>query len=341
MRSQRGLRILMRSFSSTFRARHEEEMLDTLLEQRSEQTPIERLGGDVDLVRNGLAQRIGAATIEDLRAAVRVSSLVSLISCIGLSIALLTRSQDWGGPTLTHPWPKVVWVAVLLSAAGTLFLPRALARVAWLGGVGACLAAYVYALNLPSEVPRLGSPTNLSLQFGSVVDQGVRISIVPLSTSVLVVGVLLALGGWARSTSLPARTGAAAAGTIVGVGLMLRVDALLHAPSNAAISAAYFDQVHADFRLDLLHMGLAPGFAAFAIGSLLMLAIVGWFRPRVAAIALVLLVPVTVVAAATDAPASIGAGSFMLVVALIATLALAALGRSSAIQLQKFEELFD
>jgi hypothetical protein len=328
----------MRSFSPSFRDRHEEEMLDTLLEQRFEQTPTERLGGDIDLVRNGLAQRLGAATIEDLRAAVRVSSLLSLVASIGLSIVLLTRLQDWGGPTLTHPWPKVVWLAVLSSAAGTLFLPRALARVAWLGGVGACIAAYVYALNLPRELPRLGSPTNLSLHIDSVVESAAAPgSPISLSTTVLVVGVLLALGGWARSTSLPARTGAAAAGTVVGVGLVLRVDALLHAPSSGAISAAYFDQVHADFRLDLLHLDLAPGFGALAVGSLLALALAGWFHSRAAAIALTLIVPISIVAVATHSLRSVPLRWTLIADLVVAAIAVAALGRGSRSSRMSFD----
>ena|GEM_PF-2417861 len=257
-------------------------MIGTLLEQRSEQTPIERLSGEVDLVRNGLAQRLGAATIEHLRAAVRVGSLVSLTACIGLSIVLLIRLQNWSGPTLTHPWPKVVWIALLASAFGQLFLPKVLSRLAWLGGIVAAATAFIYASSL-RELPRVGDP-------------GKPVS---LTTSVLVVGVLLALGGWARSASLPARTGTAAAGTLVGVGLMLRVDALLHAPSNAAVNALYFDQVHADFRLDLLHIDLVPGFRTIALGSLLALAVAGWFRPRAAAIALALIVPISIVAVAT------------------------------------------
>lgn len=329
MKSQRGLRILMRSFSSTFRARHGEEMLGTFLDQRSEQTPIERLCGDVDLVRNGLAQRLGAATIEHLHAAVRVGSLVSLTACIGFSIVLLTRLQNWSGPTLTHPWPKVVWIAMLLSAASTLFLPRALARIAWLGGVGASLAAYVYASNLPYELPRLTSPTNLSAHIGSVPDGVTQISIASIKTSVLVVGELLALGGWARSTSLPSRLGTAAAGAVVGVALMVRVDMLLHAPSNATVSAAYFDPVHVDFRLDLLHIDLAPGFSALAVGSLLVLAIIGWFRPRAAAIALGLIVPISILAVATHSLRSIPLRWTFIAELAIAAVAAVALGRRS------------
>lgn len=314
MRSQRGLRILMRSFSSTFRARHGEEMLGTLLEQRSEQTPIERLRGVVDLVRNGLAQRLGAATIEHLHAAVRVGSLVSLTACIGFSIVLLTRLQNWSGPTLTHPWPKVVWIALLASAFGQLFLPKVLSRLAWLGGVVAAAIAFIYASSIP-ELPRVGDPGRP----------------VSLTTSVLVVGVLLALGGWVRSTSLPSRTGTAAAGTLVGVGLMLRVDALLHAPSNAAVNALYFDQVHADFRLDLLHIDLVPGFGTIALGSLLALAVAGWFRPRAAAIALALIVPISIVAVATRTSYLMSLRwTFIaeLAVAAVAVLALSRLSRS-------------
>lgn len=320
MKSQRSLRFLMRSFSPSFRDRHEEEMLDTLLEQRFEQTPTERLGGDIDLVRNGLAQRLGAATIEDLRAAVRVSSLFALTAGIGLSIVLLTRLQNWSGPTLTHPWPKVVWIAMLASALGELFLPRALSRRAWLGGVVTGVIAFIYASSV-SELPQIGDPVRP----------------VSLSTSVLVVTVLLALGGWARSTSLPARTGAAAAGTAVGVGLVLRVDALLHAPSSGAISAAYFDQVHADFRLDLLHLDLAPGFGALAVGSLLALALAGWFHSRAAAIALTLIVPISIVAVATHSLRSVPLRWTLIADLVVAAIAVAALGRGSRSSRMSFD----
>jgi hypothetical protein len=310
----------MRSFSPSFRDRHEEEMLDTLLEQRFEQTPTERLGGDIDLVRNGLAQRLGAATIEDLRAAVRVSSLFALTAGIGLSIVLLTRLQNWSGPTLTHPWPKVVWIAMLASALGELFLPRALSRLAWLGGVVTGVIAFIYASSV-SELPQIGDPVRP----------------VSLSTSVLVVTVLLALGGWARSTSLPARTGAAAAGTAVGVGLVLRVDALLHAPSSGAISAAYFDQVHADFRLDLLHLDLAPGFGTLAVGSLLALALAGWFHSRAAAIALTLIVPISIVAVATHSLRSVPLRWTLIADLVVAAIAVAALGRGSRSSRMSFD----
>jgi len=312
MKSQRGLRILMRSFSSSFRDRHEEEMLDMLLEQRSEQTPIERLGGDIDLVRNGLAQRLGTATIEDLRAAVRVSSLFALIAGIGLSIVLLTRLQNWSGPTRTHPWPKVVWIAMLACAFGQLFLPRAMSRLAWLGGIVIAVIAFIYASSL-SELPRIGDPSRP----------------VSLTTSVLVVSVLLALGGWARSTSLPARTGAAAAGTLVGVGLMLRVDALLNAPSAAWIRSAYFDEVHIDLRLDILQINLLPRFGAIALGSLLALAIVGWFHSRAAAIALALILPISIVAVATHSLRSVPLRWTLIAELAVAAIAIAALGRGS------------
>lgn len=312
MRSQRGLRILMRSFSSTFRARHEEEILGTLLEQRSEQTPIERLGGDVDLVRNGLAQRLGAATIEHLHAAVRVGSLVSLTACMGLSIVLLTRLQNWSGPTLTHPWPKVVWIALLASAFGQLVLPKVLSRLAWLGGIVAAATALIYASSL-RELPRVGDPGRP----------------VSLTTSVLVVGVLLALGGWARSTSLPSRLSTAAAGAVVGVALMVRVDTLLHAPSNATVSASYFDPVHADFRLDLLHIDLVPGFGTIALGALVALAVAGWFRPRAAAIALALIVPISIVAVATRTSSLMSLRWTFIAELAIAAVAAAALGRRS------------
>lgn len=312
MRSQRGLRILMRSFSSTFRARHEEEILGTLLEQRSEQTPIERLGGDVDLVRNGLAQRLGAATVEHLRAAVRVGSLVSLTACMGLSIVLLTRLQNWSGPTLTHPWPKVVWIALLASAFGQLVLPKVLSRLAWLGGIVAAATALIYASSL-RELPRVGDPGRP----------------VSLTTSVLVVGVLLALGGWARSTSLPSRLGTASAGAVVGVALMVRVDTILHAQSNATVSAAYFDPVHVDFRLDLLHIDLAPGFSAVALGSLLAIVIIGWFRPRAAAIALALIVPISILAVATHSLRSIPLRWTFIAELAVAGVAAVALGRRS------------
>ena len=287
-------------------------MLDTLLEQRFEQTPTERLGADIDLVRNGLAQRLGAATIEDLRAAVRVSSLFALTAGIGLSIVLLTRLQNWSGPTLTHPWPKVVWIAMLASAFGQLFLPRALSRLAWLSGVVTGVIAFIYASSV-SELPRIGDPGRP----------------VSLSTSVLVVTVLLALGGWARSTSLPARTGAAAAGMVVGVGLMLRVDALLNAPSAAWVKPVYYDKVHADFRLDLLHLDLAPGFGAVAVGSLLALALAGWFYSRAAAIALTLIVPISIVAVATHSLRSVHLRWTLIADLIVAAIAIAALGRGS------------
>lgn len=278
MKTERGYRLLIRMYSPDFRKRHCDEMIDAMVEESRDRRFGARVAADADLLRNGFVQRVGNVFANDMTVGARWAGTVSLVICIGWSIASLARAVYWVEWRPWDPWAALLWAAVQCSALGQLLLPKAWARRAWGGGLLAVLIALGYGTMISFSVQRGPVPPGADNERWMVAG----------------IGALVALGWFAAGTGRVVRAIALGAGMALGIVLVLRVDAvaspLLQAESRRWLATHGYDHI------DLFQIGLSRDVRSWLIGAITLLALIGWFRPKVAAVAILMSIPIAILA---------------------------------------------
>lgn len=285
--SPRRLRTaLLRTYSPAFRARYGSEMLDALDADDAGQSRRHRVANDLDLARNGIAQRFGSDVVADIEDGARWIGLAALTLCICWSTVSLTSSIRWSGLTPINFRIALLWSAVLLAAVGRLLLPRRGAHIVWFMGLSIAIWSTVLGYierNQPHSEISLGTvSTVLRWQTASV-------------------AVLLLLGAAAPVHRLRTNGVAAAVGLIAGALLTVRFASIasfstssvftVDGPVSAYATPAMVlpsstNWVIPGTFVDLSRVDLIPNFGWWWLVGLLAVASLGPFRSKAAVVAM-------------------------------------------------------
>lgn len=305
---------LLRIYSPKFRERYGMELLDTLEADDTGRSRLQRAANDIDLMRNGIAQRFGSDVVADIEGGVQWVGLLALSMCIAWSTVSLTSSIKWNDLAPTNPMIAFLWSAVLLASLGRLLLPRRWASIAWFLGLAAVIWSTITGYlerNAPvTEEILAPAPYLLRWQTAGV-------------------AVLLLLGAAAPMASKRRNLIGCGSGLAAGALLTLRFSsfASFTTATTATVSAggpisyAHYASPASSFSpvvvrgtfVDLTRVDLLPDFGWWYLVALLLLASLSIAGPRAAVVATVAAVTSIVGVVAFDALHSVPAGIRLLV----------------------------
>ena len=269
--SDRWLRLLLTAYPKRFRDQHGDDMVTALVSARADRSS-RSTAPSLELVRSGLAERVGLATGGEVAAGFRLAGSVSLALLTAWCVLALFGIELWVDYRPWSPWAAGLWAALLVSCVGQGLLGRRGFAWAWALGVLATGAGFLQAALVQAWAGNTLAPALTS------------------RTVLLGAAGFMALSWFARPETPRARTGAAVIGGAVGALALLR----LRNVSNGWLPFRRWTELNmpdAMLHRNLGNYGLIPQLRWSWAGALIVAAVAGWFRPRIGVAAAALALP--------------------------------------------------